>query len=438
MSTTNIFEKLENIIYDIDLNGIIPNEDKPFIFKKYIKDIKFLSYYDNCVFPIIEVNLNLPRYYYVKMQEHANEILFLLNIKRYRVSNMTDKTEGLLYDMYIVDELLKPYDIPRTSIAPLSKTSKITNGQPSDESNNEVFPMKISCFFKKHLDYNKQPNMGIFTDVKLNDIFMYLLNNNSVSNNVLMQNCDNDNYVEQVILPSLSMTNTFKYLQEVYGCYKYGIRIFFDLKYNYILGKNKMKNVPTPKGIRYDKYNQIFIEFLSVDQPNTGSMVDTKNNMLKLVLPDTNSVFVVNDATNREIGGEVVKFMSRTNDNNSIGRSYKIMYGIDDDKVTTNSELPKELVKWNNYSNIYAESEYKSDLTRSQLKVVVTWTDLDLDLLLPHKNYEINYDIPEYMKYNGSYKLVSNTFVFSANGQESRFKVIGSSIFEKVNKDFQD
>lgn len=435
---SNIFEKLDSVLYEVSIEGILPNENTPLIFQRYIQDVSVYSYYSTCVFPIIELNLMLPRYYYTKIQENANEILFLMNIKRFKVSSMQDKNASLLFTNFLTNEILKPYDIPRTSIPPVSKNVTIKNNDINDESNNETFPMKISCFLKRHLDYNKQPNFAVFNNIQIDDIFMYLLNNNNVNNNVLIQPSDNEKFIEQVIIPPLSMTRSFQYLQEVYGCYKYGMQIFFDLKYNYILGKNKVKNTPIPKGIRYDKYNTIYIQFIKSDQPNTGSKIDKEHNVIKLLIPDNNSSFIVNDATSREIGGEVVKFMSRTNVNNSIGRSYKIMYGIDDDNLVTNSDLPKELVLWNNYSNQFLEYEYKANLSRDQLINTVTWVDIDLDLLMPHKNFQIEYETEEYAKYNGTYQLISNVFKFVKNGTESKFRVIGNSNFTKVNKDLQE
>jgi hypothetical protein len=441
MAKFNINLKRSN--YELILKAIINGRESPIALQDFIIDFTVYNLYKENVFPVYQIELILRRDIFRLIQDNADNVLFLLSLRRYEESIQDYKLKSRPYDTIFSNEILKPYDISRetTPLLPEEVSDIMIDDEPSVQRNDPNFRLVVNAFQQRHLDMNKEIISVVLNNCTVKDCILYLLNRGG-ARSVLFSEPDNTKVYEQIMIPGLNMTKSIEYLQQVYGIYNTGLLLFFDYKFSYLLRKDSLKNPVTATGgeSNSNSWGKVFIELVeqSRSQPDShGSYLDEENERVYIKMID-NTTSVASDTSTREIGGEIAKFMSRSKENRNIQRVQDLRMNItNSSNDITNSKKIKEAVFWNRYDNPYIEKEYRSSMFRNQLKLSVPWVDIDLDLITPNRRYDIFFDNNEFKDiYNGAYHLVSTIYKFNKDRQVKNYRVYGFSTFEKLHKDY--
>lgn len=309
--------------------------------------------YEENVFPIIELELTLTRELYKKIQKYSNVIYFALDIRRYQVKE-TDEDSSVenMYDYFIQNEVLKPFDIDRNPIFEKSNIDK----EYDQKENTTNHIMRFSCFMKKHLDFNKELINNIVIENNIKNTMLYVLNSNK-ANNILMDEPDNTKKYNQIILPGYNLTRSMEYLQEVYGIYENGIILYFDIKNGYILKKNNIIKKVQAKDDNFFKKTNIHLLEPTKNSSKYGMYFNEETNTYIIRSLNT-ATFSFSDTSVRELGGEYIKFISSSHDNKYINRIHnlaKISFGSD-------KEIREEII-----NEIRYENDQKNDINSKRI-----------------------------------------------------------------------
>ena len=440
MGRPTIKGKIQKYKYDLTL--ILNANSSPIHLEDSVRDITIYNLYEENVFPIIQINLVLNRENFRILQDFAESAKLFLSMNRYALEGTSEGTtikyskDEAAPESYLKNEVLIPFDINRTAL-PLS------DGDPEGNTDKTAnLMLTINTFLEKHLNLNRTPICNVIIGHPIKDVILYTLNQGGASN-VLMNEPQNTKVYEQFLLPGLNMTNTLEYLQEVYGIYENGMDLFFDIKYSYILRKDGNWLTIVPKGGKPNNYKRVYIEINDQKMINPdmeGSFDDEINSRFHITVRDETE-FIVMDSSIREINGENIKFFSRSLQNRNIQRALNLQLGVankgDQAKPVTNTNKPKEILKFNNYDNAFAESEYKSIMSQKLLQLKIPWNNIDLDVLTLNRRYEIVFNNIEYkLAYNGTYKLNSTIYKIAKGKTDNLFDIMGVSVFNKLHKDY--
>jgi hypothetical protein len=436
--TANYNGNLNRYKYEIILKCLATKDSDEFIeIQRNLRDFTVFNLYDENVFPIYQFDFVFDKTTLRLIQDNAETIVFILSVKKYEIEPGNDSVSVTSdSNRYLIRDLvLKPYDIERT-VLPITDD---VNDDRGTTARNKNFRMVIPCLAYDHVQMNKGINSAVFNSAKLKDIILFFLNKYRIRN-VLMSPPDNDKILEQILVPPLNMTNAIEFFQEIYGIYESGMRLFFDHNYSYILNKDFIKPVPTPPA-GSKEWDTVFIE-LTDERLSTqdvyGYYEDWDNEIHRIKLVDETKI-VTRDATTREIGGELIKFMSRTKENRNIQRIHDLNFGPTNlNPEAQNGDTRKEAIRWNNYSNPYIESQYRSEMSRNMLRLQMPWENIDPEVFMYSRKYRIEFANDSYKDYySGLYQISSMVYKFNKAQQDKYYSIVGQSSFNKIHDQFK-
>jgi hypothetical protein len=429
---TNDFNpKSTRFKYQVVLKYFLPEDKAPIDISRSMNDFTIHSYYEECVFPVFQIILYLNRATHQRIQLNASRVKFLLEIRKFdaKITNEADVKKE--YETSISNEVLIPFDIDRT---PLPISTDAAAGNPN-------FPLQLDCFLERHLLMNKKLINCVAKDVSVKDLILYALNFGKAKN-VIFTLPENEETYDQILIPPLNMTNTIEYLQEVYGIFKSGLLVFFDIKYSYILKRDAL-SPPTIESGAYQDFESIFFELYDLRTlgPDTeGNFEDKAKKCYRIKTSVGQIQLSLADTSSREIGGEDVSFSSRTIAERATKRIKSHHYSIENKGALaipiTNAKSSKEIHQWNNYANEFVEDAYGFELSSSQLQVQIPWRDLDPDLLTPNRRYNLIFHNDEYKDIlTGPYRLTSTILKFEVRS-DYFYRLQGGSIFKKIGREY--
>jgi hypothetical protein len=413
--------------FDIGLYAIFKGEKQPIAIHDSINDMTVYNFYEENVFPVVQLELLLDWDMYTRIQMNADTVKLKLELKKTQMIDGNIEDENF-YDSYVPNAILKPFDISRS---PVDKP--VTSEDAPEASNN--FYLKLDCFLEEHLNINKNLTSTVLKGTSIKNAILFFLNQGKVTKPVLMDDPENTQIYEQLLIPPLNVTNGLKYLNEVYGVYGSGMRVFFDMTTYYILSRDfKNHKAKTSVG----EWGTVLIELvdssdMSVD--GSGILRDTKNKTYYMKLANS-SQYIVADTSLREISGESVKFLSWTTSNINVSRLQNTSIGSTAQKEigVLNATKPKQRIMWNKYSNPLAESEYKANMSRTMSRLRIPFSEIDLSVFTMNKRYEINFTNMQYKHLAGTYQMSSLIYKFSKGDTGRLYAVHGIADFERLAK----
>jgi hypothetical protein len=443
MASTVYDNSLLKYRYEINVQTIIQGKNSMTL-DSYLTEMTMYNYYDKHVFPVIQLEFNLTRDIFYQIQQHADTVMFALSIKRFAMSARTTNTpeNSDSYDYYMQNVIIKPFDINRTPLPQIQPQSTPDPKNPNPTVQNPtVFPLKVDCFFYAHLEMNKKLITAVLDNCTPGDAILYALNTMGV-NNILIDSPDNTATQEQILLPGFNLTRTIEWIQEVYGVYITGMRIFFDINYTYILNRDEVYGgYPAVTASGPDSWEITYIDLIDQSKitPDLyGGYYDYDNSRIYMKLIDQSS-FITNDTSARELNGEYIKVVSRTKGNRNMQMTQDQMDSITNDITkgdprVKNGYYAKEKLLLNRYGNPYAAHQHRSLTTASgAIKILVPWSDLDMSMFNPNKRYQLSLSNPDYaMMYNGAYHINSNVIKLSKGKQDTLYRAVGQALFDKL------
>lgn len=363
--------------------------------------------YDINAFPMLKIRftLNTPEYnFFIKNQD---------NLKlKFTVSKIAINGDKKIENPKILwqDIVMKPYEFPKREI---NENKNVENQALTPEHNLDLY-----CFELYHLRVNKLLNNAVYHEINMNKVLLRLFNQryNTKDYSLLLEKSHNEKEYEQIFLQPNHFVKTLKYLQDNFGIYKEGMRLFFDFKKVYMISK---KTNLKETGV----INKVVIENF-----DSTSICSTQKGMKK----DEDKQYILNVETeldllsgkniSQELVGESIQIMNSSTIENECSECLDITFdGIKNDSVD------KENFYWNNIDNPFKITELENDIKDIHTKVRIMLYDVDLEIFSLINKFTLVNHREEYKKYNGDYQLSHLNYAFT-NLQDIKEKGNGSGL----------
>ena len=222
---------------------------------------------------------------------------------------------------------------------------------------------------------------------------------------LLISPADNQDNIDQCIIPPMNLLNLFEYLTDMYGLHITGTTTFFDYRCVYILNKSGHPNCvekgeyPTTIFTVYD--TNVSEHFLS------GTLTCDENKEYH-IYPDPNNIIIRNpSAVNDHItGNNLVMINSKKNSSSKIQGTGK-QRGTGNTRVDNNT----------NY-NDYNKTSYANKVSEQNLTIMMTIYDVFMWALTPNKEFIINFENSNVdPSYSGYYRPTRQQYIFNKDGE---------------------
>jgi|GEM_PF-2669332 len=376
-----------------------------------IVNIVIKNHYERYVFPVIFVRLYLNVENFTKIQ-NDNGVKLNLNMRKYREDDVSnnDLMKTVIYTDYINNLNLVPI---KKNITPISVDDKLYNNTNNPQSN---FYMDLILMTEDSLNINKMVFNGIYRNCSVVELMALMVK--YLNKDVLIERPDNASMIDQAILIPDNFINNIRYINDVYGIYKSGLRMFFGFDQYYIL--SGLINAKTPRSLKDDVDSIVLnIQFSEVDVRNRfynhGSFEDGNK---RIITTTEKNVFIGDDQIlKNELTGTNNYFMSQSE-------------GFSLNHTKLDSDINKTKVFKNKYSNPYKEEEYRLS-NKNYVSAVYSFSDIDIDLLGCNKLFNFNFMNLNYVEHNGYYQMIESFIVFEVDNKDN-LVLKGKATFKKI------
>lgn len=324
---------MNNSIYSI--SSIALSNNRVLDFSQRVKSLNMSFDYEEYIFPIIYIDAFLS---VEEFREVTNDsdMRIKLSLRR-MVTNAIDDSIAETYEYCFKDKI---FCIMNDDNYYLTKPSSDEISQFSDLTN--LIKVRFVLISEDDLTSNKVNLSGSFGDCNIHSLLAYLVNRIDSPKKTIIAKPDNNTMIEQILIPYGSALNTFKYIDTVYGAYKNGIKVFFDLDKNYILNKNDNEFEDT--SIK----KNIIIDIPSASQVGTK---DLKENTITVFGRNIN--FSTLDNVRAEYMGTDNSFVMNNESRSIIRKNWSNDEGIS----TLDHQPEKQKVYYQKYSNPFIKNQ---------------------------------------------------------------------------------
>ena len=417
-------DQLKKWRYKVEaFNLIIPGEKTIKIPTERFRGLEITKLYEELVFPIIKITVNLSADQYYKILKNKNKCSFYIKINRYYI-NVTKNGEKSIKHSYINDVFTlimdeQTEDMLR-SLKELENKKDYTKKIKDTENSLEMVDNVIEFYiYKKSIDNLKTVVNKVITNCNVSDAIAYLFTVAGY-NNVIMAQPNNTRIYDEFILPPLSILKNIIFIDSYYGLYSNGTIIYFDTDYTYIVpydGKchaymrndNKVTNIIIPKST-----NTTFCNSLC----NLKRRGDTTN---AYIIADYHTVNIENESiSNNYINGNNTTTIDSYSGSSSSGGAGAISKSGNFTKVIENRT-----------ENPFLAHSLSIQAAAKSVVITLRMNDFDESDLSPNKKLNIIFEDSNYTKkYNGNYLLSSAVHSFIPDGEDLALTTV--AVFKKL------
>jgi hypothetical protein len=380
--------------YSIEAKALIGTEE-PILLDGMIRNLEIVSDYDRAVFPLLRLHTKLSYDAFHKIQQ-SEDVRFAITIKKFTQSQV-ERKDTSTYTYFIKDLIFVPLDREKTPV-----------NVPQDETLLPDTLPALNATFLLLCEDDLRNNRGlvntVLVDSDMESSVMYLTKRFS-NKPIIFEKPDNEKVYNQVIFPPNNLIRSIKYLDSIYGIYKKGLRLFFDLTAYYIINKSdnsttgKLDNHHKEVYINVHNDNRVVTDSLIMDgKPVNDDGTSGKFYWSKVHIDDIR--FINYEDTKKEYVGTNNIVISQGEEN--LNRN-----------IYSTSEL-KTRVYYNKYNNQFKEEEYIVN-AKLGLFLVCTLDSIDIDAISCNRQYFLEFTNGNYSVYNGEYHILKAVNIFHVN-----------------------
>lgn len=361
------------------------------------------------IFPLFSVRLNVPSSYVPKFQFDDS-----LQLKFEIVFNdMTNLDTPSMYESLFSTTLTKIKQISSPIIAD-EKLYEI------NDSYLKKIPLEMKLIPSECLSVNKNLFSGVYKNSSIGQLLCLITEN--IYNKTYLYPPDNTKKYKQIIFPPCNTFYAIQYLDQYYGIYNKGLKMFYGLNQSIIIPKN----YSLPSGI-----NKIQINFGTNETSGMSSSLFMGG--FASTLGSDNYFVTTPDKVNivdsrhyiKETLGTIINTFSR--DNTTAKEQFR--------EYTSNSdELQKVKTYINQYNNVSKENEMlcRTEYTKN-LNIKLNSTIINPDSWF--KPFSVNFESPYYQSLNGNYCMNEYSFIMKknmSNNDSSTYDIISQLILSEI------
>ena len=406
-----------------------------------ISKIILVHDYDNLLQPVMEIKAILPPLLIDYINTHRNMVSFFLTFQQVDyLSAQQNFTPTSDFDENGITNVCSDkfifFSADQSKMPNLGDYKLVTEtimGRENDNllyeiekagSNMINYTQEYSFFVWKESDlYNLRiPINGVYANCTIGDVVASILSDNGFKN-VLMVPADNNEVFGQLVIPPMSLMNLFEYVQGQYGMYNTDILFFSDIYRTYVIDKSGMAKAYANN--EFTKTIFSVVESRSEFSKDVGSytLVDPEkkkreyHHKIDVEHISIRSLAAMNDI----LKGNTNKYVdSRNNEVTTVSGSGE-QRGDGCVNMTTDNEGTE-----------YTKRTNSNRIAELALNLKVTYlTDYNYDAMTPNKSFIFNFKHEDFYQYNGYYRLMRATHVFTRDGQGEYMEVIGEFEFTR-------
>ena len=435
VSRINTLE-FENWLYSIKLDVDI--KGTKISLNEKIKELVIYKLYDDFMCPVMHVKLNIQQEIHEQMCDNIDTMFFQFSMALVQEDDMNDKDlskvkdEGMSIDIFPESEplILEASDFDRTKYR---NDAENADGRGFEQSADMT--LELDLFLKKHAQLNRQPITGIYSDIYMDQLITYLMLQADMKCLIQPSQREKKKY-DQILMPSKSVVPTLYDIQERYGIYKTGIRVFFDYDRGYCIPAdykyNKVcidpKGSPSASGNEGKEKENVIVVVTNKTMDSKGSKYDPKSEAYYVLMQNTDQFEFADDSSKEIFGTDIeVRYITQEaiqknekNKRQATKRSNSLLKKalgrllnppVLDEK--NNTKDVKKKFYYNKYDNDYAEESFYANILNNNMKFTAVVKNTDLSFLTPNKAYWILFTDENYEEYRGLYQLTSVITQFS-------------------------
>jgi len=384
-----------------------------------IYEFKIFQFYNDFIFPIVSFSINLSPNEHMKICNNVNNVKFRLNL--YKIP-ITGDVDYVVNDIHYTNAAAE--SVYKDLMLELSDYDKARFRDESEQYkggfiNAKKIQIHLELFKSEHLAINKKPITGIYNNVKLDNMLVHLLS--KAKQKILIQKSNRKNEImKQIVLPGKNLSQTIQYIQDTYGIYKSGLRLFFDFDRSYCLTHDIKENEPVAEEPPIEYKNVICYIGKSATE-TSGCYFDNATKTYYLLMPNSDA-FTFNDKSNKDIYGNEMVIQSNNQEKREVNvDELENNYTAENVNLGSSDRESKKKYYFNQNTNTYAEEEMLSAISRSELRYEGRFKDIDTWFLTMNKTIYLSFLDDSYSDYNGMYE---------AENMSTNFVKIGKDLYE--------
>ena len=360
--------------------------------------------FDNCLYPVFAIGINLPLDKYVHIVKNKFDTTFIISLYKYIQS---DDTGSVFQRSVLVQGKFTPIIKDDTPVTDLTYYKQIKYGSGFTTNDLIVKDLETNYTFilfkKEDLAITSNISNTVFPSINLRDAIAYTLNSCGVSN-VLMSNLDNTSSYSEFIDLAVPVAEKIRFYDIFYGMYREGAIIFFDLDRRYIVRKSGICTAWSGNEPKVISFN--ISSGLTADKMQPGSY--TKNGVVfHNINQDNLNISTLTSSTEQVYGNDIQIFDTL---NGSVSSS---KYSGSKQLKTGGVQMVTKTTE-----NIYIAQQKMARTIENDTCVNITAQNIDISELKPNKEYKLTTDItPIANAVKGKFRLSSARYSFSRNAE---------------------
>lgn len=384
-------DKLKERHYSIQLQLVFENELIN-IEERDIVEFSQKNDYLKQLLPVTTITFGVSNYLREKIQKNKSNVKLIVSITMDANTNYQKNIFAKTFIPMLEDEVINPY-------------KEKNNEDKANKEEAKINTMTLYIFEEKSFNAVKKSFNLIFREERISNIALFILS--QLELDFLVSPIDNNNTVQEVVIPNLNLKNAILYLQKVYGVFETGMRFYIGINRSYLLPKSLEK---MPFEVNEPQIWNVYILGKLVDlRVPSGQYLDKDSNSLTLI-GQQKLTYIENELiTDNYIDGEKI-----------VVKGNKDFNGITDiDKSNTivkNDDIESVKNYYDPYDNEYNKNELEMDRISKKRIISMPVSNISILDITPNKKYNLIFE-DELISYNGIYRL--DGFNFSINKKES-------------------
>lgn len=393
---------------------LIPGKD-PIDVSDRVTSMFIEKNFDDDMFPIFGVGLNLNFINYYDIITNKTTVTFRVKFDRYEFDKYND-TDQVKYKENVFDTIFGLYidDDSEFLDKGLYEQAKSELNITEDE---RLQHYEFYLFKEDDLQSSKTIINSILSRCTLTDGVAYLLSS-SGAKKVLMSPLDNKTVYNEMLIPPIPVWQSIQYLEEQYGFYKYGALYFYDHDKTYFIDRGPECTAWTTGEIK----DVLMSCAESTDSENInvpGTYRNIQENTYELKMLMKNISMRTTTIQEDQIGATDISVINPTN-----GSVVDIHPNVD---VRVGNK--KYIV--NNYNNQYMNNMLEYEKYQNNHILSVQLSDIDVSCLSPNKRFNFVFEDKAVNTVHGGRYRLSSSFLTFKRLSEAEFSVSASAEFKK-------
>lgn len=386
--------------YVTEIEVLLSDSKEPIVISDMFRNIQIGNDYDRLMFPFLSLTTTISAESYYLIQQDK-DVKFSITIKKYNMSDLEQNNKNI-FSYYIKNKIFIPFDKDLTPFDLLDN--------PEDKTGSPDVPMVQTTYVlvsEEDFTNNKKLVNSVLSQVDVGSAVLYLANR-FTSKPIIFQEPDNEKIYNQIIFPPNNIIRSMMYLDNVYGIYNSGLRLFFDLNAYYIINKTDNKDV----GLLENDHKDMYINVYGDNNIKSDSLAYDEMDIA--ITPDNNKFY------SASVHIDDVRFINYEDSKREFIGTNNIIVSQSTKQLNCNVYGTDELktrVFYNRYDNPFKEKELLVEGRKGHF-IVVTLDNVDINAIACNHQFFIQFFNERYKQYNGEYHIIKseNNFISGQTG----------------------